>query len=696
MKKAVNNIKTKVTATFIAVMIGFTTVVSCTMPVMAASLDKKQVIKDITGIGVEQAINKTTGGGTISKILNKGAGYLLGMLWGQEESGPSIQDVLDKMDDMSKKIDGYHEEEMKQFQAINSNIDSKDFRMEADSIRDDYQAAIKKIKQYSNNITATGEGVIDETTYKTYKNILAESSCNISALEKNFNIMVDYVNGNRSSTNHESGYRVTTQYLTDKIFAEYKETKHDWNESLDYLEYRDMINDEIGIMESNVTLDYYTLMTLNDMSYKVRQYEVEHGIYKTSEGEDPYSFYVNFANDLTNSLSSINDTYKKIIDENNNNGDFVAATVEITSTNGSNNKKVKGFNTFEEAWAEANKDSAHASAYKITLYKDVIAESGNGLNKESLSEKEYAFIGHGGLSVWSDRNITIDLNGHTIDCSKNGMIVFLMCNNSNLTIMNGTIKGGTNMFHGQDHDNITISLSNVVLKDCGEAVMYFAKSDTHKINITMNNCKVEGGRQIYLGSKWTAFNATNSEFTKMTSPTYGGAIYQPHEGTGSTYLEITGCKFTNNTAKEGWGGAIFANAAIIKDSRFENNRAEDQSTGRGKGAGGAVACTAYRIYDSTFVGNSTDDQAGAVIGLNYAGYPDQMIERCTFSDNSSKNVGGAIRIFGLNTNNQYVKNCTFKNNSSGRDSDILVDPRTNGNMDLLKNSWGNTWSYQNR
>lgn len=210
MKKAVKNVKTKVTATFIAVMIGFTTVVSCTTPVMAASLDKKQVIKDITGIGVEQAINKTTGGGTISKILNKGASYLLGMLWGQEESGPSIQDVLDKMDDMSKKIDGYHEEEMKQLKAINSNIDSKDFRIEADSIKDDYQAAIKKIKQYSDNITTPGEGIIDETTYKTYKNILAESSCNVSTLEKNFNIMVDYVKGNRSSTNHESGYRVTT------------------------------------------------------------------------------------------------------------------------------------------------------------------------------------------------------------------------------------------------------------------------------------------------------------------------------------------------------------------------------------------------------------------------------------------------------------------------------------------------------
>lgn len=693
MKKAVKNVKTKVTATFIAVMIGFTTVVSCTTPVMAASLDKKQVIKDITGIGVEQAINKTTGGGAISKILNKGASYLLGMLWGQEDSGPSIQDVLDKMDDMSKKIDGYHEEEMKQFQAINSNIDSKDFRMEADSIKDDYQAAIKKIKQYSDNITATGEGVIDETTYKTYKSILSESSCNVSALEKNFNIMVDYVKGNRASTNHESGYRVTTKYLTDKIFAEYKETKHDWNESLDYLEYRDMINDEIGIMESNVTLDYYTLMALNDMSYQVRQYEVEHGIYKASEGEDPYSFYVNFAKDLTDSLSSINDTYKKVIEENNNNGDFVSATVEITGFKGSSTKKVKGFNTFAEAWAEANKDSAHAAAYKITLYKDVVSDSGKGLNKDSLSEKEYAFFEHGGLSVWSDRNITIDLNGHTIDCSKNDMVVFLMCNNSNLTIMNGTLKGGTNMFHGQDHDNITINLSNVVLKDCREAVMYFAQSKTHNINITMNNCKVEGGGKIYLGSTRTTFNATNTEFTGMSSSSNGGAILQPIVGESSIYLEIDNCKFSNNKAKEGWGGAIYANAVNIRNSVFENNRAEDQSRGCGKGAGGAIACNAYKIYDSTFTGNSTDDQAGAVMGFNYL--CTEIIERCTFTNNTSKNVGGAIRVWGLNANDEYIKNCTFKNNDSGREQDVLVAPR-NDCMNLLKNEWGNTWSYQNR
>ena len=104
---------------------------------------------------------------------------------------------------------------MKQLKFINSNIDSKDFRQEADSISDDYQAAIKKIKQYSGNITTPGEGLIDNTTYRTYKNILGESSCNVAALEKNFNIMVEYVKGTRSSTNHIPGYRITSEYLMD-------------------------------------------------------------------------------------------------------------------------------------------------------------------------------------------------------------------------------------------------------------------------------------------------------------------------------------------------------------------------------------------------------------------------------------------------------------------------------------------------
>lgn len=175
-------------------------------------------VTDRAGIGAAAAIKAIAGEGITGALLNKGAEYILGMIF-EQEAEPSILDVLNKHDELCDKIDDYHAEEMTQLRAINSNIDSKDFRLEADSIKDDYQSVIRKIRQYADNITTAGEGIIDSTTYETYKEILAQPTCNLAVLEKNFNIMVDYIKGNRSSSDHISGYTVTSKYLMDKIVA---------------------------------------------------------------------------------------------------------------------------------------------------------------------------------------------------------------------------------------------------------------------------------------------------------------------------------------------------------------------------------------------------------------------------------------------------------------------------------------------
>ena len=244
------------------------------------------IAKDFAGVGADAAIKAVAGDGITGALLSKGAEYILGMIF-EDEAEPTIADVLNKLDELSDKIDNYHDEEMTQLKAINSNIDSKDFRMEADSIKDDYRAVIKKIQQYAANITTPGEGVIDNTTYKAYKEILAQPTCNLSALEKNFDIMVDYVKGNRSSSDHTSGYALTSKYLMDKILANYKETQHDWATSPDFFDYLETVNREIELMQSNVVMDYVMILAVNNMAYKVKEYEVENRLYKVKENQKP-------------------------------------------------------------------------------------------------------------------------------------------------------------------------------------------------------------------------------------------------------------------------------------------------------------------------------------------------------------------------------------------------------------------------
>ena len=111
---------------------------------------------------------------------------------------------------------------MKNLKVINSNIDTKDFRMEADSTHDDYKNAPTKIRQHSDNISYKSDGTIDDKTYGAYKDILASSSCNIPSLEKNFNKMKEYVLGERHSTDKKNAYETTTDYLYKKVMANYK------------------------------------------------------------------------------------------------------------------------------------------------------------------------------------------------------------------------------------------------------------------------------------------------------------------------------------------------------------------------------------------------------------------------------------------------------------------------------------------
>ena len=562
-------------------------------------------------------------------MLKKGVGFLLGLLFPDEDNSPTIQDVLDKLDNLSNKLESYHDEEMKNLKLINSNIDSKDFRLEADSISDDCQAAVRKIRQFDTNITTPGEGVIDNTTYKTYKTILSQSSCDLSSLEKNFNRMADYIKGVRSSTDYRSGYRVTSEYLMNKILANYKETAHDWATSPDFLEYLNNVNEEIELMEANVTLDYFTILTLNNMAYKVREYEIENGIYEANDNEQPYAYFENFAKDLTDSLSSVNDIYKSVIEENNNNGDFMQATAEILTPVGG--KCVKGFHTLAEAWAQSFKASTR---YVITLNGDVKADANKGFNIDNLSDTNYGFCNYGGFHVDLGRTVRFDLNGHTLDCSANkNTIIFALNNRANIIVTNGTIIGGSVAFDEINRDLNSITLRSVTIRNTANAAINLNTGSTKSQWLVMDKCKVENCGRIQVFSVTANIKVTNSEFNNLKSDVSGGAFYLPS----INYPTFENCTFKGNKAMNGCGGAIDAKSVICKNCTFENNTSENINQYGPKGAGGAIAANALKLYDCTFTGNTTNDQAGAVwccCGQNYT----QIIERCTFDNNSSKNI----------------------------------------------------------
>ena len=105
-----------------------------------------------------------------------------------------------------------------------------------------------------------------------------------------------------------------------------------------------------------------------------------------------------------------------------------------------------------------------------------------------------------------------------------------------------------------------------------------------------------------------ALTILNSTFTGNHADSFGGAI------SADTYTTviITGCTFTNNTAKGGGAIDLGSNVAALSNCTFTGNQAQD--------SGGAIVTSGYpgtttTIKGCTFTGNS----AGNSDGDSYSG-----------------------------------------------------------------------------
>ncbi len=694
MKKN-SKMKTRIIASALSVITVFSAAsIMTTTAASAAEISVTSVAKDLGSFALNTTIDKFVKNGITGSLLKMGAGYLLSWVFDSKgEKEPTIQQALDKIDDLSKKVTENHEVEMKNLKLINSNIDTKDFRKEADSIKDDYTAVLRKIKEFSGNINTPGEGKIDENTYKYYKVILSKPSCNLSSLEKNFDIMKGYVLGERHASDKESGYRTTTDYLFKKITNGYKETAHSWKDSMDYSETVKKINKEISSIHFNAEMDYITMLMLNNMEYKIREYEIDHNIYKVSNGEKPFDSYKNFESELSKTMGKFNDIYKKVIDENNKNGKMVQAIVKLAEP--VDGKQEKGFATFTEAWAQANATNKN---FTIELRDDIKSTKERSFNFDNLDQNKYGFTPGGNYHVKDSRTITVDLGGHTIDnTARPNLPTFGFESNTFLNIKNGTIKGGENALRADGRTKVHIKADDLTVNDTAWAGIYIGingvgQSGAKNMKIEMNNCtvknaKMESGLRVMPWDSHIILN--NCTFENNQSAYDGGAVFSKSEN----YAEVNNCTFKNNRANNGWGGA-FCGMLKVNGGLFEGNFSHmyvkpwSQDPVSDRGAGGAISSHCLIADGVTFRKNSTDYQGGAITAN-----PDTVqvmkITNCTFDSQHAPHKGGAIyagRIDGVNT---YIKNCTFTKNGAASGLDIYLYYCSRDNFKNLKSNWGN-------
>lgn len=174
---------------------------------------------------------------------------------------------------------------------------------------------------------------------------------------------------------------------------------------------------------------------------------------------------------------------------------------------------------------------------------------------------------------------------------------------------------------------------------------------------------------------------SESTFDSTASQNAGGALTlwnsaQWNEGKGLEH-QVVNSTFTGNSAKN-LGGALslmsygtIANpgTTTVSGSTFANNKVTEAGA-----SGGAIYAegTNLVVTDTEFSGNEATRRGGAIYTDAAAS---TTIQNATFTDNSSKNAGGAVALSDFHANSALtatIENSTFTGNNTVRKGGALV------------------------
>ena len=453
------------------------------------------------------------------ELSKMGLSPILNMVLGIEDEGPSNQDIIDRIDksteeikaeinkvmeevkELSTQTANYHTQQMNQLKAINSNIDTKDFRVQADTIAADFAHAIKRIDENKENITCNGSDKINNTTYKAYKEILSDPKCNVSTMQANFDEMLRYLKGQRTSNNNENGYRQLTNYLMDRVVAA-DLGEHSFTKTPDYYGAVDSINAEIRVMEQQVLMDYAIINVLNSMQFRVKEYEIDNGIITVNEDESPYAKFENTAADLHSSMVDINNIFKAVLNENASiPSKYVVADLYVID---GDNAVKKGCTSFIDAWSQGIDSGKDFNIRVLKKGQYLVADAKKGFkfddNVKGLNDK-------GGFEIPAGRKVYINMycKSNGFDCSaKKDMDLFTINNGASLELWQAKITGENRKFVIPDNANntsLTLKYTEIYgtsdfLSKYNPCISISKKANNTKIDLDWTEFHGEYGSQI--------------------------------------------------------------------------------------------------------------------------------------------------------------------------------------------------------
>ena len=325
------------------------------------------------------------------------------------------------------------------------------------------------------------------------------------------------------------------------------------------------------------------------------------------------------------------------------------------------------FNALGNVNIENSELSASAGSFAELQAEINNAQSGSVL---SLTRDYY---GGEGSVVTLNKDLTIDGQGHTIDClNKEGCSAF-SSNSGNIILKNLIIINGNNNGNSADDDtykggaiiitgSAQYTLENCVLKDNFADDYGGAIYNGVDKPLTIKDCEFSsnraddenGGAICSVGD----VNIVNSVFSGNFAAYRGGAVFSNNNVT------VDKCTFVENKAKNAAtfvnadGGAIYADVVNVNNSTFRSNFASDE--------GGAIFAYSYIYinynqkntqYINTFFYSNEADIGGAISTIRNSA----NIKNTLFFMNEADENGGAIFATGSNL---YLNHCTFQSNTA--------------------------------
>ena len=267
-----------------------------------------------------------------------------------------------------------------------------------------------------------------------------------------------------------------------------------------------------------------------------------------------------------------------------------------------------------------------------------------------------------------DRDVTINMNGHTIDrhlstARENGWVLKI---NSGKTVVingNGTITGGYNKAYSNNENN----------RNDGGGINNLGNLTLNIVTVTANRViKLVAGSERYTARGGGIFSGEGSTFVMNggsvsgnTAEGGGGGIY----GKKTASFTMTGVNISGNECLDKGGGVRIMGSATITDCDIRNNvlRTKNVSDGGGiyfDGKDNGV----LTMTNSTIRGNQSTRQGGGLFVLSGR----VNMTNSSVTDNfafdydgiGNENYGGGICMYG---GSLYMDNVTVTGNISRQD-----------------------------